>query len=160
MPCGEQPRPDSMASEVMDALKNAALLATSFGFLATFAMTVAMPAFAAEREYGDDAPSLTFKGPLAPLPLSPAQIKLVKKAIADSLADPASASFGRSYRAGKSDQDELIVCGYVNGKSFVGMFATPQGGSIEFLPIRVAQTEEEQPSVREYCRARGIYVPE
>jgi hypothetical protein len=42
----------------------------------------------------------------------------------------------------------------------VGMFATPQGGSIEFLQIRVAQTEEEQPSVREYCRARGIYVPE
>jgi hypothetical protein len=143
----------------MGTLTNAAIIST-IGLVCTCATTVAMPAFAAEREYGDDAPSLAFKGPLAPLPLSPAQIKLVKKAIADSLADPASASFGRSYRAGKSDQEELVVCGYVNGKSFVGMFATPQGGSIEFLPIRVAQTEEEQPSVREYCRAKGIYVPE
>ena len=59
-----------------------------------------------------------------------------------------------------SNQDELIVCGYVNGKSFVGMFATPKGSSTEFLPIRVAESEEEQPAVREYCRARGIYVPE
>ena len=114
----------------------------------------------AEREYGDDAPNLSFKGPLAPLALSPAQIKLVKKGISESLKDPTSASFGRSYRAGMSAQDELIVCGYVNGKSFVGMFATPQGKSTEFLPIRVAQSEEEQPAVREYCRAKGIYVPE
>lgn len=113
----------------------------------------------AEREYGDDAPSLLFQGPLAPLTLSAAQIKLVQKGIAQSLTEPKSASFGRSYRAGMSKQDELIVCGYVNGKSFVGMFATPQGGSMEFLPIRVAQTEEEQPAVREYCRAKGIYVP-
>jgi hypothetical protein len=143
----------------MDTLKTAALVATFIGLL-TCAMTVAISALAAEREYGDDAPSLTFKGPLAPLPLSSAQIKLVKKGIAESLADPASASFGRSYRAGMSSEDELIVCGYVNGKSFVGMFATPQGGSMEFLPIRVAHSEEEQPSVREYCRARGIYVPE
>jgi hypothetical protein len=114
----------------------------------------------AEREYGDDAPSLQFHGPLAPLTLSSAQIKLVQKGIAQSLKDPASASFGRSYRAGMSNQDELIVCGYVNGKSFVGMFATPKGSSTEFLPIRVAESEEEQPAVREYCRARGIYVPE
>ena len=160
MPWGEPPQPDSnAASEVMDTLKSAALVATFIGLL-TCAMTVAISALAAEREYGDDAPSLTFKGPLAPLPLSSAQIKLVKKGIAESLADPASASFGRSYRAGMSSEDELIVCGYVNGKSFVGMFATPQGGSMEFLPIRVAHSEEEQPSVREYCRARGIYVPE
>ena len=114
----------------------------------------------AEREYGDDAPNLPFHGPLAPLTLSSAQIKLVQKGIAQSLKDPASASFGRSYRAGMSNQDELIVCGYVNGKSFVGMFATPRGSSTEFLPIRVAESEEEQPAVREYCRAKGIYVPE
>ena len=114
----------------------------------------------AEREYGDDAPSLQFHGPLAPLTLSSAETKLVQKGIAQSLKDPASASFGRSYRAGMSNQDELIVCGYVNGKSFVGMFATPKGSSTEFLPIRVAESEEEQPAVREYCRARGIYVPE
>src|SRR4029077_19050586 len=114
----------------------------------------------AEREYGDDAPSLQFHGPLAPLTLSSAQIKLVQKGIAQSLKDPASASFGRSYRAGMSNQDELIVCGYVNGKSFVGMFATPKGSSTESLPIRVAESQEEQPAVREYCRAKGIYVPE
>jgi hypothetical protein len=114
----------------------------------------------AEREYGDDAPSLQFHGPLAPLTLSSAETKLVQKGIAQSLKDPASASFGRSYRAGMSNQDELIVCGYVNGKSFVGMFATPKGSSTEFLPIRVAESEEEQPAVREYCRAKGIYVPE
>jgi len=57
-------------------------------------------------------------------------------------------------------EDELIVCGYVNGKSFVGLFATPVGGSTEFLPIRVAESEEQQPAVREYCRADGIYVPQ
>jgi len=114
----------------------------------------------AEREYGDAAPSLSFKGPLAPLTLSASQIKLVQKGITDSLTDPTSVTFGRSYRAGMSAEYELIVCGYVNGKSFVGMFATPQGSSMEFLPIRVAQTEEEQPAVREYCRANGIYVPE
>jgi hypothetical protein len=143
---------------MMGTVKPVVLFAIFITFLLICAAMVA--GHAAEREYGDDAPSLSFKGPLAPLPLSSAQIKLVQKGIGESLKDPASAIFGRSYRAGKSDQDELIVCGYVNGKSFVGMFATPQGGSIEFLPIRVAQTEEEQPSVREYCRARGIYVPE
>ena len=36
----------------------------------------------AEREYGDDAPSLPFHGPLALLSLSSAQIKLVQKGIA------------------------------------------------------------------------------
>ena len=141
---------------MIDTLKGAALLATFLAFLAT----CAAPVLCAEREYGDAAPSLDFKGPLTPLALSSAQIKLVKKGIAESLKDPTSAEFGRSYRAGMSAEDELIVCGYINGKSFVGMFATPQGGSIEFLPIRVAQSEEEQPAVREYCRAKGIYAPE
>src|SRR5262249_29462109 len=158
LPCWEQPQPDSNAgSEVVNTVQPVALVTTFVLFLVCAALVAG---HCAEREYGDNAPSLSFKGPLALLPLSSAQIKLVQKGIAESLKDPASASFGRSYRAGKSDQDELIVCGYVNGKSFVGMFATPQGGSMEFLPIRVAQTEEEQPSVREYCRARGIYVPE
>jgi hypothetical protein len=125
----------------------------------TIVVALALGNFA-KREYGDDAPSLQFHGPVAPLNLSSAQIKLVQKGIAQSLKDPASASFGRSYRAGMSNQDELIVCGYVNGKSFVGMFATPKGSSTEFLPIRVAESQEEQPAVREYCRAKGIYVPE
>jgi hypothetical protein len=103
---------------------------------------------------------LAFHGPLARLTISSAQIKLVQKGIAESLKDSASAIFGRSYRASKGPEDQMIVCGYVNGKSFVGMFATPIGGSTEFLPIRVAESEEEQPAVREYCRADGIYVPE
>jgi hypothetical protein len=113
----------------------------------------------AEREYGDAAPSLSFQGPLARKTLSSAEITLVQKGISESLKDPASASYGRSYRAGMDSEDELIVCGYVNGKSFVGLFATPVGGSTEFLPIRVAESEEQQPAVREYCRADGIYVP-
>ena len=113
----------------------------------------------AEREYGDAAPSLSFQGPLPRQTLSWAQIKLVQKGISENLKDPASATFGRSYRAGVDFEDDLIVCGYVNGKSFVGLFATPVGGSTEFLPIRVAESEEEQPAVREFCRADGIYVP-
>jgi hypothetical protein len=111
----------------------------------------------AEREYGDDAPSLQFHGPLAPLTLSSAQIKLVQKGIAQSLKDPASANFGRSYRAGMSNQDELIVCGYVSGKSFVGMFAH-QRAVRRVLTIRVAESEEEQPAVRETAEP-GIHVP-
>jgi hypothetical protein len=39
------------------------------------------------------------------------------------------------------------------------MFAKPEGGSTEFLPIRVAIAEEEQDAVREFCRATGIYLP-
>ena len=30
----------------------------------------------------------------------------------------------------------------------------------EFLPIRIAESEQEQPAVRAYRRADGIYVPE
>jgi hypothetical protein len=70
----------------------------------------------AEREYGDDAPNLSFKGPLAPLALSPAQIKLVKKGISESLKDPTSASFGRSYRAGMSAQ--VLLHPRANRRSF------------------------------------------
>jgi hypothetical protein len=40
------------------------------------------------------------------------------------------------------------------------MFAKPEGGSTEFLPIRVAVADEEQDSVREFCRATGIYLPQ
>jgi hypothetical protein len=59
---------------------------------------VAALAFAncAEREYGEDAPSLPFHGPLAPLTLTSPQIKLVQKGIAQSLKDPASASLGEA----------------------------------------------------------------
>jgi hypothetical protein len=40
------------------------------------------------------------------------------------------------------------------------MFAKPEGGSTEFLPIKVAESDEDQPAVRDYCRADGIYLPE
>jgi hypothetical protein len=101
----------------------------------------------------------TFKGPIRSRSLSSAQIKLVQKGIAKVLKDPASASFGSSYRAGTSPDGEIVVCGFVNGKRFVGMFAKPQGGATEFLPIRVAVTEEQQNAARKYCRAGGIYLP-
>jgi hypothetical protein len=76
------------------------------------------------------------------------------------LKEPASAKFGDSYRAGLGPDGKIAVCGFVNGKRFVGMFAKPEGGAVEFLPIRVAVEEIEQDGVREYCRASGIYLPQ
>jgi len=110
---------------------------------------------AAER----NAPSLDFAGPIRPVALSAAQIKLVQQGIAASLPEPAGAVFGNSYRAGVYSGREIVVCGFVNGKRFVGIFAKPQGGSTEFLPIKIALREEQQDSVRQYCRANGIYLP-
>jgi hypothetical protein len=114
-----------------------------------------------QREAESNAPDLSFQGPLRPLTLSPAQVKLVmQKGIAQSLKDPASAIFGDSYRAGIDRDREIAVCGFVNGKRFVGMFAKPEGSSTEFLPIKVAESDEEQPAVRDYCRADGVYLPQ
>ena len=113
----------------------------------------------AQRAAERAAPSLAFEGPLRSASLSSSQIKLVKKAVAASLKDPASATFGKSYRAGVSSEGEKVVCGFVNGKRFVGMFAKPQKGATVFLPIRVAVTEDQQGGVRDYCRANGIYLP-
>lgn len=115
---------------------------------------------AAQREAERNAPSLSFQGPVRPLTLSSAQIKLVQRGVVKSLKDPASASFGSSYRAGMGPEREITVCGYVNGKRFVGMFAKPEGGAKEFLPIKIAVSEEEQDAVRQYCRADGIYLPQ
>lgn len=114
---------------------------------------------ASQRAAERAAPDLTFKGPIRSYTLSSAQVKLVRKGIAKSLKDPASASFGSSYRAGISADREIVVCGFVNGKRFVGMFAKPQGGATQFLPIKVAVTEDQQGAVRQYCRAGGIYLP-
>lgn len=113
-----------------------------------------------QREAERNAPSLDFQGPLRPATLSKAQIKLVQLGIAGSLEDPASAKFGDSYRAGLGPDRKIAVCGFVNGKRFVGMFAKPEGGPTEFLPIRVAVAEEDQEGVREFCRATGIYLPQ
>jgi hypothetical protein len=116
--------------------------------------------FVRQREAERNAPNLDFQGPLRPATLSKAQIKLVQQGVAGMLKDPASARFGDSYRGGQGPDRKIVVCGFVNGKRFVGMFANPEGGSTEFLPIRVAVAEEEQDSVREFCRATGIYLPQ
>jgi hypothetical protein len=113
-----------------------------------------------QREAERNAPSLDFHGPLRPVSLSKAQLKLVQQGVAGILKDPASAQFGDSYRAGLGPERNIAVCGFVNGKRFVGMFAKPEGGPSEFLPIRVATAEEEQDAVREFCRAAGIYLPQ
>lgn len=123
---------------------------------------------AAERVAERNAPDLSFQGPVHPVTLSSVQIKLVQQGIAQSLKDRRSlagrpplesASFGDSYRAGISSDGEIVVCGYVNGKKFVGMFAQPKDGTTQFLPIGVSISEEEEAAVRPYCRADGIYLP-
>ena len=55
---------------------------------------------------------------------------------------------------------QKTVCGFVNGKKFVGMFAKPEGDATEFLPIKVTVSEEEQDAVKQYCRIDGIYLPQ
>ena len=116
--------------------------------------------FVRQREAERNAPNLDFQGPLRPATLSKAQIKLVQQGVAGMLKDAASARFGDSYRGGQGPDRKIVVCGFVNGKRFVGMFAKPEGGATEFLPIRVALEEEDQEGVRQYCRATGIYLPQ
>ena len=105
-----------------------------------------------------NAPDLSFQGPLRSASLSSAQIKLVQQGIASSLKD-SSANFGGSYKAGLSANSETVVCGYVNGKKFVGMFAKPAEGPTEFLPIGISINQEEEDAVKTYCRTDGIYLP-
>jgi hypothetical protein len=112
--------------------------------------------YAAER----DAADLSFQGPLRPLALSSAQIKLVQQGIAASLKDSGPPSFGRSYRGGINADREIVVCGYVDGKKFVGMFAKPKDGPAQFLPIGVGIDQAEEEAARSYCRADGIYLPQ
>jgi hypothetical protein len=107
-----------------------------------------------------DAPDLSFKGPVRPLALSPAQIKLVQQGVAGSLKDEGSPSFGKSYRAAMNPDWEIVVCGYVNGKRFAGMFAKPARGPTQFLPIGVAIDQQEEDAVKLYCRDDGIYLPQ
>jgi hypothetical protein len=133
---------------------------TAVAVLALCGCAVQNEASVRQREAERNAPSLDFQGPLRPATLSKAQIKLVQLGIAGSLEDPASAKFGDSFRAGLGPDRKIAVCGFVNGKRFVGMFAKPEGGPTEFLPIRVAVAEEEQEGVREFCRATGIYLPQ
>jgi hypothetical protein len=112
--------------------------------------------YAAER----DAPDLALKGPVRSVPLSSGQIAQVQQGIAASLKDPGAASFGHSYRAGLTPDREIVVCGYVNGKKFAGIFAKPPDGKARFLPIGISIDEIEEDSVKGYCRDDGIYLPQ
>jgi hypothetical protein len=107
-----------------------------------------------------DAPDLSFEGPVRPVALSSAQIKLVQQGVARSLTDSPSPSFGKSYRAGMNADREVVVCGYVNGKRFAGVFAKPARGAPQFLPIGVAIDQQEEDAVKLYCRDDGIYLPQ
>jgi hypothetical protein len=106
-----------------------------------------------------DAPELTFKGPARSVALSAAQIAQVQKGIAQNLKGNVSPNFGKSYRAALTPEKETVVCGYVDGKRFVGMFAKPQGGTTQFLPIGISLDQQEEDAVKLYCRGDGIYLP-
>jgi hypothetical protein len=121
-------------------------------------VALALDGCASARIAERNAPDLSFQGPLRSVSLSSAQIKLVQQGIASSLKDP-YASFGGSYKAGLSANSETVVCGYVNGKKFVGMFAKPAQGPTEFLPIGVSINQEEEDAVKTYCQSNGIYLP-
>jgi hypothetical protein len=131
--------------------------------IAVIAAALLLSGCAAQRaEYfaQRDAPDLSFKGPVRPVSLSSAQIKLVQKGIARGLKDAGPASFGKSYRAAMNADRELVVCGYVNGKRFAGVFAKPARGPAQFLPISVAVDQQEEDAVKLYCRDDGIYLPQ
>ena len=98
-----------------------------------------------------------FEGPLDPLTLSAAQIKIVQQGLAKELKDP-SVSLGESYRAGTSvSQHQTVVCGVVNGRKFVGKFWSNDS---VFIPIMIGGSEAENYIVDHDCRPGGIYLPE
>ena len=111
---------------------------------------------AAEQSQPVDIP---FRGPLRSVSLSPAQIKAVQAGIRATLPEPAAATFSSNYRAGVNANGSIAVCGFVNGKRFVGMFAKPVEGPAEFLPIQVVTHEGSGDDTRRYCRVDGVYLP-
>jgi hypothetical protein len=131
--------------------------------IAVLAAVLALCSCAAQREsyYAQrDAPDLSFKGPLPPVSLSPAQIKLAQAGIAANVKDLSAPSFGKSYRAARTTDGQTVVCGYVNGRRFAGLFAKPTRGAITFLPIAVGLDDQEEDTVKQYCRDNGIYMPQ
>lgn len=131
--------------------------------IAVFAAVLALCGCAPQREsyYAQrDAPDLSFKGPLRPVPLSPAQIKLAQAGIAANVKELSSPSFGKSYRAARTADGQTVVCGYVDGKRFAGIFAKPARAKTEFLPIGVGLDDQEEDTVKQYCRDDGIYMPQ
>lgn len=131
-------------------------IAVVFAVLALGGCAAQRESYVAQR----DAPDLAFKGPARSVALSSAQIKLVRKSIAQALTDQPSPSFGKSYRAAMNADRQTVVCGYVNGKRFAGMFAKPNRGPAQFLPIGIGIDEQEEDSVKQYCRTDGIYLPQ
>jgi len=130
---------------------------------AIFAAVLMLGGCAAQRESylaQRDAPDLAFKGPLRSVSLSAGQIKQVQKGIAQALTDQPSPNFGKSYRAGRDADGQIVVCGYVDGKRFAGVFAKAAPGPTQFLPIGIGIDDQEVDSVKQYCRANGIYVPQ
>jgi hypothetical protein len=124
---------------------------------------LALSGCAAQREsyYAQrDAPDLAFRGPLRAASLSSAQVKLVQQGIAANVTDSGAPSFGKSYRAARNSDGETVVCGYVNGRRFVGMFARSPRGKTTFLPIGIGLDQQEEDSVKQYCRDNGIYMPQ
>src|SRR5712691_9961630 len=100
-----------------------------------------------------------FEGPLDPLTLSAAKIKIVQQGLAKELKDP-SVSLGESYRAGTSVlQHQTVVCGVVNGKKFVGKFWSNDDSSV-FIPIMIGGSQAENYIVDRDCRPGGIYLPQ
>jgi hypothetical protein len=131
--------------------------------IAVIAAMLALSGCAAQRaEYvaQRDAPDLSFKGPVHSASLSAAQIALVQQGIAESLKDSGPPTFGRSYRAGLTPDRQMVVCGYVNGRKFAGLFAKAPDGKTKFLPIGVSIDEQEEDAVKGYCRDDGIYLPQ
>ncbi len=131
--------------------------------IAVLAAVLALCGCAAQRESyfaQRDAPDLAFKGPLSPVSLSPAQIKLVQAGIAANVKELSSPSFGKSYRAARTADGQTVVCGYVNGRRFAGLFAKPARGASVFLPIGVGLDDQEEDTVKQYCRDNGIYMPQ
>jgi hypothetical protein len=131
--------------------------------ITVFAAVLVLCGCAAQRESyvaQRDAPDLSFRGPLRPVSLSSAQIKLVQQGIAEAVKDSGSPSSGKSYRAAMNGDGETVVCGYANGKEFAGMFAKPTRGKAEFLPIGVGVDEQEEDAAKHYCQDDGIYLPQ
>ncbi len=131
--------------------------------IAVLAAILTLCGCAAQREsyYAQrDAPDLDFKGPLHPVSLPPAQIKLAQAGIAANVKELSSPSFGKSYRAARTADGETVVCGYVNGRRFAGIFAKPVRGASAFLPIGVGLDDQEEDTVKQYCRDNGIYMPQ
>jgi hypothetical protein len=134
-----------------------------WGRIGLVVAVLALSGCAAQREsyYAQrDAPDLAFKGPLRAASLSSAHVRLVQQGIAASMKDSDTPSFGKSYRAARNTDGETVVCGYVNGRKFVGMFAQSSRGKTSFLPIGIGLDQQEEDSVKQYCRDNGIYMPQ